>query len=142
MVLLPLHLPSCELVEIRRAYEPRRPPNSKLPIDSRPDSAARRSAFGLSLLASGVLLLGSPARGAEVLSGSARTVDGDTIVVRRADSCSRTATQASMLMSGCADAGRVSQSNRAGQFMWHCTAACLLQKTELSAVQAGSSFLA
>ena len=71
---------------IRCECAPRRPPVSKQPIDSRQDSVARRGAFGLSLLASGVLLLGSPAKAAEVLSGEARTVDGDTLVVSLAAS--------------------------------------------------------
>ena len=46
----------------------------------------RLPAVGLGLLASGMLLLGSPATAAEVLSGVPRTVDGDTLVVRTAAS--------------------------------------------------------
>ena len=44
----------------------------------------RLPAVGFGLLASGMLLLGSPASAAEVLTGVPRTVDGDTLVVRTA----------------------------------------------------------
>ncbi len=44
----------------------------------------RLPAVGFGLLASGMLLLGSPVSAAEVLTGVPRTVDGDTLVVRTA----------------------------------------------------------
>ena len=82
-------------------------PVSELPTDSRPTvmrvpirkfavcatvrtpacisvTERRVPAVCLGLLASGMLLLGSPAFGTELLTGVPRTVDGDTLVVRSA----------------------------------------------------------